>query len=305
LSGRISLLVTIDVECDHSLRYRRRSPRTFTSVTSGIPDLLRPLWNLYGVRPIYFVSPEVVTDEPSAETLRREVEEGAVLGAHLHSELVEPNTSALRIPEFPCSANSPEIVHQKLANLTRMFEEYFGCRPEWYRAGRFGVDLDTIRSLASLGYRFDSSVTPNLDWTAYGGPDHSAAPLQPYWISSDDLYSPATSNEGLGIIEVPVSVGGKRWGRLGRILPKHWSCNLWLRPTHVTAAEQNRMIREWSERFEHPTLVMFFHSYELMVRTSPYVWNRRMQRSFVNRIAHVLDYVHQNADVSYEIGPVR
>ncbi len=274
-------------------------------MTSGIPDLLRPIWNTYGVRPIYFVSPEVVTDKPSVEILRREVEAGAILGAHLHSELVEPNASASRVPEFPCSANPPEVVHQKLATLTEMFEKHLGCRPEWYRAGRFGVDLDTIRSLATLGYRYDSSVTPNLDWTAYGGPDHSAAPLQPYWISAEDLYKPAAPNDSLGIVEVPVSVGGKRWGRLGKLLPDHWSCNLWLRPTHVTAAEQHRLIREWSEQFECPTLVMFFHSYELMVRTSPYVWNRRMQRSFVNRIASVLEYVHHNADVSYEIGPVQ
>jgi hypothetical protein len=304
LSNRISLLVTIDVECDHDVRYRRRHPRTFSSVISGIPDLLRPIWNTYGVRPIYFVSPEVLTHEPSVEILRREVEAGAILGAHLHSELVEPNASLSRTPEFPCSANSPEIIYQKLATLTEMMEEHFGCRPEWYRAGRFGVDLDTIRSLASLGYRYDSSVTPHLNWAAYGGPDHSAAPVQPYWISAEDLHIAATSKNSLGIIEVPVTVGGRRWGNLGTLLPNHWFFNLWLRPTHVTAGEQKRLIREWSEQFDCPTLVMFFHSYELMVRTSPYVWNRRMQRAFVNRIADVVDFVHHNTDVSYEIGPV-
>jgi hypothetical protein len=305
LSSRISLLVTIDVECDHTVRYRRRDPRAFSSVTSGIPDLLRPIWNTYGVRPIYFVSPEVVTDKPSAETLRREVEAGAILGTHLHSELVEPNASASRIPEFPCSANPPEIVHQKLVTLTGMFEEHLGCRPEWYRAGRFGVDLDTIRSLATLGYRYDSSVTPMLDWTAYGGPDHRTAPIQPYWISTDNLYCPASPGDSLGVIEVPVTVGGKRWGPLGKLLPNHWLFNLWLRPTHVSAAEQKRLIREWSEQYENPTLVIFFHSYEVMVRTSPYVWSRRMQGSFLKRISEVLENVHSYADVSYEIGPVQ
>lgn len=274
-------------------------------MTSGIPDLLRPIWNTFGVRPIYFISPEVVTDERSVEVLRREVEAGAILGAHLHSELVEPHASMSQVPEFPCTANPPHVVHQKLANLTDSFESCFDFRPEWYRAGRFGADLDTIRSLAALGYRFDSSVTPNLDWTSYGGPDHSTAPLQPYWISAEDLYSPAAPEHSLGIVEVPVTVGGKRWGRVGRLLPDHWSCKLWLRPTHVTAAEQTRLIREWSGRFEHPTLVMFFHSYEVMVRTSPYVWNRRMQKSFVNRIASVLEHLRHTTDVSYEIGPVQ
>jgi len=102
-----------------------------------------------------------------------------------------------------------------------------------------------------------------------------------------------------------VTVGGKRWGRLGRLLPDHWLFKQWLRPTHIAAAEQNRLIREWIERFENPTLVMFFHSYEVMVRTSPYVWNRRMQGAFLKRIARVLEYAHGCADVSYEIGPVQ
>jgi hypothetical protein len=186
-----------------------------------------------------------------------------------------------------------------------MISEAFGTQPVWYRAGRFGVDLETIRSLAKLGYRYDSSVTPHLDWTAYGGPDHSAAPEQPYRVSAEDLYLPAGSDDGLGIIEVPLSVGGKRWGAIGTLLPNHWFFNLWLRPTHVAAREQKRLIDEWRRQFERPTFVLFFHSYELMVRTSPYVWNRRMQRSFVSRLTDVLDYVYHNTDVSFEIGPVR
>lgn len=54
--GQITLLVTIDTECDYDVHYRRRTPLAFTSVTVGIPTLLRPLWNRYGVRPIYCVS---------------------------------------------------------------------------------------------------------------------------------------------------------------------------------------------------------------------------------------------------------
>ena len=99
---------------------------------------------------------------------------------------------------------------RKIAHLTKLIESKLDINPVWYRGARFGADLDTIHSLARLGYQYDSSVTPNIDWTSKGGPDHSKAPAGRYNIASDNMYC-----EGdLGIAEVPVTILGKDGGCL-------------------------------------------------------------------------------------------
>src|SRR5689334_17021890 len=113
------LLVTIDTEPDCDVRWRRSSPLTFTSVTVGIPELLRPLWSRLGVTPVYFVSPEVLEDAASCAVLRAEAAQGAIIGAHLHSEYIAPDVTiadpAGRASlEYPCFAHSTEVERDKL-----------------------------------------------------------------------------------------------------------------------------------------------------------------------------------------------
>lgn len=296
----MKLLVTIDVEPDCDTRWRRSNPLTFSSVTEGIPKLLRPLWDRYSVSPIYFVSPEVLSDEASCGVLRAEIARGAIVGAHLHSEYIGPDALAdmagKASVEFPNNAHSREVESEKIRALTEKMLGTLGVRPEWYRAARFGADLDTIRSLKELGYRYDSSVTPHIDWSPQGGPDHRAAPEQPYWIARDDLYQAAGEAESIGIEEFPVTISGERFGALGRILPRRWYLFRWLRPTHMTVFEQKRLIDAMASAYgPDATLVMMFHSMEVMIGKSPYVRNAFMQRRFLKNLEAVLAYVRAHA----------
>ncbi len=289
------LFITIDTEPDCDTSWRRSSPLTFTSVTEGIPRLLRPLWDRYGIQPIYFVSPEVVRDDGCCSVLSSEVGKGAVIGAHLHSEYIEPHVT-IRDPagrvsgEFPCFAHPAEIEFEKIRNLTTMIQDRLGYRPVWYRAARYGADLDTIRALSRLGYRYDSSVTPGIDWSAIGGPDHRRAPLQPYWVSTEDMYGAATENAGTGIQEYPVTIYGKRLGPLGRFLPDTWLFYNWLRPTHMSVLEQKKIMRDMRRDFGDPVFVLLFHSMEIMVNKTPFVRNRLMQKRFLANLEAVIRY---------------
>jgi len=107
------LYVTIDTEPDCDTAWRRSSPLTFTSVTEGIPGLLRPLWDAHQIKPIYFVSPEVVRDDGCCRVLKSEISKGAVIGTHLHSEYIEPAVT-IKDPagavsaEFPCYAHDTD-----------------------------------------------------------------------------------------------------------------------------------------------------------------------------------------------------
>ncbi|HOD13720.1 MAG TPA: hypothetical protein PLA65_17595 [Spirochaetota bacterium] len=289
----MQLFVTIDTEPDCDIAWRRSSPLTFSSVTSGIPKILRPIWDRHDVKPIYYVSPEVVRDDECCRVLKSEIMKGAVIGTHLHSEYIEPHIS-IQDPagkvsgEFPCYAHDTRIEHDKIANLTRLIETRLDFKPVWYRAARYGADLDTIHILKDLGYKYDSSLTPGINWSSIGGPDHSRAPVQPYWISAHDLYEAAEKDMSTGIMEYPITITGKRLGALGRILPDSWLFYKWMRPTHMSVWEQKRIIIDLSKTYADPVFTLIFHSMEIMINKTPFVRNRLMQRRFVRNLESIV-----------------
>ncbi|GAG34500.1 unnamed protein product, partial [marine sediment metagenome] len=162
--------ITIDTEPDCDIHWKRSDPLTFESVLSGIPNILRPLWDKYNIKPVYFVSPEVVQNDDCCRVLRQEIQFGAEIGTHLHGEYIEPrkkyeSSAGTPSDEFPCFAYSREIELIKIKNLTELIAEKLGIRPVSYRAARYGADLDTLKSLEELDYKVDSSVTPEIDWS--------------------------------------------------------------------------------------------------------------------------------------------
>lgn len=290
MKDKRKLWVSIDTEMDADIRWKKKWPPEYSSVCEGIPKLLRPIWDEYHVHPIYFISPEILYSEECCGILKEEIEKGAIIGAHLHPEYIEPNSKwgegIGRIePQFPNSACSTREEKEKIYNLTNLIIDKLGVRPIWYRAARFGADLDTIYSLKELGYQYDSSVTPNIDWTSKGGPDHSSAPVKSYQVSKADFYK----NGNLGIREIPVTILGKRFGIIGKLLPDNWLFYRWLRPTHMTYLEMKHIIVELKEQEE---LVMMFHSMEIMVNKSPYVRTKWMQRYFLWRLRKILLYAN-------------
>ena len=294
--------ITIDTEPDCDVKWKRSSPLTFTSITHGIPNFLRPIWNKNKIFPIYFVSPEVVMDNDSCEILKKEIEQGAIIGSHLHSEYIEPNKT-FDIPEgkssgeFPCYAHSTEIEYQKIKNLTQLIEDRLNYKPVWYRAARFGADIDTIRSLSKLGYKYDSSITPEINWTKINGPDHSHAPIQPYWIDPNNFYNPVKQKDSIGIQEIPITIHAKRFGVFGKLFPNNWLFYNWLRPTHMTVFEQKKLINNILQDYEKPTLTLMFHSMEVIINKTPYVRNKFMQKRFINNLEKIIQYLHRKSNV--------
>ena len=282
--------VTIDTEPDCDIHWRRSQPLTFESVTFGIPQILRPIWDKFGIKPVYFVSPEVVENEQCRLALRDEMRRGAEIGAHLHSEYIEPHKKHEDIAgttsdEFPCHAYDAEVESAKIKNLTELIEKNLGVRPVSYRAARYGADLDTIKALDTLGYEVDSSVTPGISWQKQGGPDHSRAPKQPYFISPHDYYSTGQSD----ILEVPITISGKRFP----FLSGGWMYYRWLRPTHMTAIEMKMLVAEFARNYTEPVLNMMFHSMEVLPGRTPFVRTKFGQKMYLNRLASILGYIRK------------
>ena len=280
--------ITIDTEPDCDIHWKRSQPLTFESITFGIPSILRPIWDKFGIRPVYFVSPEVVENDECCQTLKDEIARGAEIGTHLHSEYIEPqkkheDISGTASDEFPCFAYDAEIESAKIKNLTELIEKKLGVRPVSYRAARYGADLDTIKALEKLGYKVDSSVTPGVSWTRQGGPDHSRSPKQPYFISQTDYYSSGNSK----ILEVPITVSGKRL----LFLPGRWMFYRWLRPTHMTALEMKSLVAEFARNYPSPVLNMMFHSMEVLPGKTPFVRTKLGQKMYLCRLNSILRYM--------------
>jgi hypothetical protein len=283
--------VTIDTEPDCDVQWRRSQPLAFESVTIGIPEILRPMWDKFKVTPVYFVSPEVVESDLCCQALKDEIRCGAEIGTHLHGEYIEPKRKYQVIAgttsdEFPCYAYDTAVEYEKIKNLTALIEKNLGARPVSYRAARYGADLDTIKALEKLGYRVDSSVTPGISWRNQGGPDHRQAPKQPYFISPQDFYSPGASD----ILEVPITISGKRVP----FLTGKWMYYRWLRPTHMTAFEMRSLVAEFARIYDEPVLNMMFHSMEVLPGKTPFVRTKLGQKMYLNRLNSTLKYIMKN-----------
>jgi hypothetical protein len=283
--------ITIDTEPDCDVHWRRSQPLAFDSIIFGIPSILRPIWDEFSVKPVYFVSPEVVENDRCCGILREEIGRGAEIGTHLHSEYIGPQRKHEDIAgtisyEFPCFAYDTDVEFAKIKNLTEAIEKKIGVKPVSYRAARYGADLDTIKSLEKLCYKVDSSVTPETDWRRSGGPDHSRAPKQPYFISHTDYYSPGDGT----ILEVPITVSGKRFP----FLPAKWMFYRWLRPTHMTAWEMKRLVAEFAGKYSSPVLNMMFHSMEVLPSKTPFVRTKLGQKMYLSRLKSILRYMVNN-----------
>ncbi|MFA6197908.1 MAG: glycosyltransferase [Patescibacteria group bacterium] len=289
--------ITLDTEPDCDINWRITKPIAFSSVTRFIPELYRPLWNKYDINPTYFTSPSVIKDDACIRILKNEQEQGAEIGAHLHPEYIEPqqkysDASGTVADEFTCSVYSKEVEFEKIKNFTELIEARIGRRPISYRAGRFGADLDTIQSLKKLGYRSDSSVTPFIDWTTRGGPDHSNAPIQPYYVASENFYE--ANDDPNTILKIPLTIFGKRLGRFGRLLPDSWLYYQWLRPTHMTVIEQKRLISKTIQLYQDQPIIVFtmmFHSMETVIKGTPFVRSKIEQKMYLNRLTQILQYL--------------
>ncbi len=288
------LYITIDTEMDADIHWKKNFPPQFTSVLNGIPEFLRPIWDRYKINPIYFVSPEVVENIACCKILKDEIRKGAIIGVHLHPEYIAPckkNIDDILAAEFPCVAYTKEIEKQKIENLANLIEQNLGVRSEWYRAARFGADADTIAILQELGFKYDSSLTPGIDWGRKGGPNHRQAPLSSYYLDVSNIYSDSGITKG--VKEYPVTIMEKRFGILGKLLPDVWLFYQWIRPSHMTYIEQRQMIKKLRKN-NVKDIVMMFHSMEVMVGKTPYVRTEWMQKYFIWKLKKTIEFAKKN-----------
>jgi hypothetical protein len=274
-----SFVLTVDVEIDAGPKWKTSNPATYEGVYKGI-EVLQLLCEVFGVKPVYLISPAVMVDQKSVDFLRSLSKLDCELGTHLHGEYIPPK-ERFSGPDFSgCDPKDmqceypKEIEFQKLKNLTDKFVELFGYAPKSFRAGRFGARGWTLECLEKLGYTHDTSVTPFRNW--YDIVDFSnPGSLSPYYPSKENICLRGTSN----ILEVPVSITPKLE---------------WLRPTHrFSNFAQCRKVIDWYEEHTHPTvLCSMFHNVELIPNKSPYCKTQEDCSGMLNTIENTFKLLH-------------
>jgi len=283
------LMVTIDVEADSDKNWGTPEVLTFRNVLEAIPNRLQPLFAQYGVKPTYLISPEVLHSADCCAVLRNLA--CCELGTHLHVEDIPPEvvtvgpTCPRRGMQWECR---PEIEQRKLQNLTRLFTDTFGSSPRSFRAGRFGVGHHTGKFLMELGYRVDSSVTPNVRWKNHCGvpfPDFTNARELPYWVAADgDLFN---SGDSL-LLEVPLTIGAP-----GSPLGAKGKSPVWFRPWYTPKKDLQHIVRKVArskpEAGMRRPLVMMFHSMEVVAGASPYPQTKAEVEEYLDVLKAVFD----------------
>jgi len=272
------LVVTIDTEADHysTKNWKKRKPLQFDSVLEGIPKNLYPIFNEYKVKPVYLLTDDVISNKDCIN-LFKDMKSECELGTHLHFD-------DIRELAFE---KGPEREFKELSKITNLFIGNLGYKPNSYRAGRFGINNNSIVSLKKLGYSIDTSITPYVDWRKlHKDMDYRFAPNQPYFVDTKLV----TSSGDSGIFEVPVS-----------IVPRFLRRGLWLRPTFTAVKKMQRVIDVIRGKEDSKDIVvynMMFHIMEIYKDTSPSTSTKEKVDMILCRLRDFFEY-YASRNINY------
>ncbi len=218
-NGEVLLVVSVDTEEDTWI------PTRAGITVENVRELRRlsRFFDKLQIRTTYFTTYQVAI-RPWAVAILREVCDGgrAEIGAHLHPWNTPPVEEPLSPRNTMMKNLAPELQRRKLEQLTSMLGHAFGAPPTAFRAGRFGLGVETVPALVACGYQVDSSVTPFVNWEATDdGPNFVGASLDAYRIGTGrDVRVPAADGP---LVEIPITSGYNRcmprwWPGLHRVL---------------------------------------------------------------------------------------
>lgn len=286
----MKLVITIDTEEDNQWKQSNATPTTEN--IKCIPRF-QELCDRYGLKPTYLCTYGVVKSEEFDNILRGYHGEGiAEIGAHLHPWATPPFEGHYQndLYERPHPSELPlEVFRKKLEALTDLMVSKGGLKPRSYRAGRWGFCASHIQVLLDLGYQVDCSVTPFVSWQHHmgkdeGGPDFRSAPVEPYFLDSEDVCARGVS----GLMEVPVTIlyttpvmrSSKYLQRQFSKYRRTLACRIlgrvfnldpkWFRPYPDMTTKALENVYYGALKQGLPVVEMMFHSSELMAGGSPY-----------------------------------
>ncbi len=296
-SQRPLLVTTIDAEEDFDWsKPFSRSARDVSSMASQ--HLAHSIFERYGVVPTYLLDYPVASQREGYEPLLDYFRDGKCLaGTQLHPWVNPPFTEEITASNSFAGNLPRDLELEKLRILTETIENSFGVRPRIYRAGRYGVGVNTGEFLRRLGYRIDTSVVPQRSFTHENGPDFLGYPPDPWWIDAERT-----------MLEVPITsaiIGPLRrvpWlsrrlfdpRKARRLLPAAFSRTgllnrIKLTPEGVTDTEAKILVKALLARGTR-VFVLSYHSPSLVPGRTPYVQSPADLERFLGWLDSIYEY---------------
>ena len=304
-------ITTVDTESDW-FSFKKNSVTNIVGI-----HYLQEICDKYSVKPTYLITYEMATNNESVSILKKYSDlHLCEIGHHLHVWSTPPffKANSFGVEEYLIGAIQAElpdeIFNTKMLNLHNAIEKNFGLTPRSHRAGKWGIDLRTMRWLENHNYFIDTSLTPFRSLNIVNGLKSSLSfhntriPNHPYFPSSTDITRISGSKEGLSILEVPVTgIKGDIFHVFkGASIVRHFAYkfgykgfgNMMFRPSDV---------RIPLKVFEHITRKLFesdlklinfmFHSNELCLGTSPYSKNEFLTEQVHAKIECAFRLAHE------------
>ncbi|QZT36382.1 hypothetical protein K5X82_14115 [Halosquirtibacter xylanolyticus] len=279
-----NIIITIDTECDKSVDWSNSEPISFFGIHVGVKTRLQPLFEKYNIKPVYFISYEVMCNRESVDYFKDLHQRNKCeLGTHLHFEYI--NAKFENIQGKHCDGIQSELSLDDeriyLDILTDKFKECFEFSPVSFRAGRFGISKNTASLLSDLGYKIDSSITPGIHWKYDSNNDYLD-----FTGCSRDLYF-VDEEKGLKfegnskLLEVPITTIPKKSFKnlLKRLIGRGLDID-WLRPMIISTEDAYNLIN--NDLKNTLPLVVMFHNMEVVPKLSPYVTSESESLSYLS-----------------------
>jgi hypothetical protein len=298
--------ISIDTEEDNWGSYSWED-----ATTRNIQELPRvqELFDRFGARPTYLVNYPPLVDAQSVRVLgelaaRKDVE----LAAHCHPWNTPPRTADGVQDSMMCRF-SEAVNRRKITAVRDRMKQELGVTPTSFRAGRWGLGATVTTALHHSGFEVDCSVSPLIDWTPAGGPDHRCAPVVPYRFSPERPLSP--DPEG-AMVEMPTTIGffGRHHARKARRRRELESSELvrrlkvvgaldraglltmrWLSPEASSGADMVRLVDGCLTAPARDFLQVTFHSSTLLPGATPFAPDGDARRRFLENLAQVLTHL--------------
>jgi len=256
----VFFVIGIDTEQDVD----KKSVHTgeYRNIKEGIPRLL-DIFDDFKAKPSWFITPDVAECYGSFFSelaMKNEV------GCHVHPEYFDGSIKDMRmvkiLPQFPYQ-NQLKMIHA----ASDIIKRNVGIYPRSFRAGRFAVNMDTLRALDSCGFLVDCSMTPFVNWGLHA---ETLMPFKtfPYFIrvGSDE------------ILEIPPTI----------ICP-FGLFPAWLRPSFYSGFDMINITKIRAKSREDPIVLnMMFHSMEL-IDPNPYFDSEE----FFKNMRRIIEYAYE------------
>jgi len=255
----VFFVIGVDTEQDVDKKYVHTGG--YRNITEGITRLL-DVFDDFKAKPTWFVTPDVAQhcgDFFSELVMKHEV------GCHVHPEYFDCSINGMRMEKI-----LPQFSYQKqlemLQEASDIISQNIGVYPRSFRAGRFAVNMDTLRALESCGFNVDCSMTPFVDWRFHAA-TLSSSKAFPYFIRVGSR----------DILEIPVT-----------ILRPFGLFSAWLRPSFLSGPDMINLMKICAKSGEDPLVLnMMFHSME-SIDPNPYF----ASKEFFKNIRCILEYAY-------------